>query len=94
MTVWFRYGSAEFGSSPIRTIIRLGTFTVSAAESRRLWISAPTEPSSWQTGKMRFARRNAKRSDVRKVLKTAAENFDELAALWEKARGRKESSKK
>jgi hypothetical protein len=37
---------------------------------------------------------NAKRSDVRKVLKAAAKNFDELAALWEKARGRKEANKK
>ena len=27
---------------------------------------------------------NAKRSDVRKILKAAAEHFDELASLWEK----------
>lgn len=26
---------------------------------------------------------NAKRSDVRKILNAAADNFDELAALWE-----------
>jgi hypothetical protein len=30
---------------------------------------------------------NAKRADVRKVLKAAAEHFDELAALWEKIHG-------
>jgi hypothetical protein len=30
----------------------------------------------------------AKRSDVKKILKTAAEKFEELAALWEAARGR------
>ena len=27
---------------------------------------------------------NAKRSDVRKILRAAAEHFDELASLWEK----------
>jgi hypothetical protein len=27
---------------------------------------------------------NAKRSDVRKILKTAADHFDELAVLWER----------
>ena len=27
---------------------------------------------------------NAKRSDVRKILSSAAENFDELVALWER----------
>jgi hypothetical protein len=37
---------------------------------------------------------NAKRSDVRKILKTAAENFEELAALWETARGEKENRNK
>ena len=28
---------------------------------------------------------NAKRSDVKKILKAAAKRFDELAALWEEA---------
>jgi hypothetical protein len=37
---------------------------------------------------------NAKRSDVKKVLKAAARHFDELAALWEKARGGKEDETK
>jgi len=27
---------------------------------------------------------NAKRSDVKKILKTAAEHFDDLVAAWEK----------
>ena len=31
---------------------------------------------------------NAKRSDVRKILRAAAEHFEELAALWETIRGR------
>lgn len=30
---------------------------------------------------------NAKRSDVKKILRAAATHFDELAALWEKIRG-------
>ena len=34
---------------------------------------------------------SAKRSDVRKVLNAAAENFEELAVLWEAARGEKEN---
>ena len=34
---------------------------------------------------------NAKRSDVRKILRAAAELFDELAALWETIHGKTES---
>lgn len=30
---------------------------------------------------------NAKRSDVKKILREAAAHFDELTALWEKIRG-------
>ena len=30
---------------------------------------------------------NAKKSDVKKILKAAAERFDELAALWESMHG-------
>lgn len=30
---------------------------------------------------------NAKRSDVKKILRVAAEHFDELAALWERVHG-------
>jgi hypothetical protein len=37
---------------------------------------------------------NAKRSDVRKILKAAAKHFDELTALWEKARDGKEEDAK
>jgi hypothetical protein len=32
---------------------------------------------------------NAKRSDVRKILKMAARHFEQLAALWETVRGKK-----
>lgn len=31
---------------------------------------------------------DAKRADVKKILKVAARHFDELAALWEAARGK------
>lgn len=31
---------------------------------------------------------NAKRSDVRKVLRTAAKHFEDLAALWEMVHGK------
>lgn len=31
---------------------------------------------------------NAKRSDVKKILNTAAEHFDDLAALWEGIHGK------
>lgn len=31
---------------------------------------------------------NAKRSDIKKILDTAAKHFDELAALWEKVHGK------
>jgi hypothetical protein len=34
---------------------------------------------------------NAKQSDVRKILRAAAENFEELAALWEIVRGEKKN---
>jgi hypothetical protein len=37
---------------------------------------------------------NAKRSDVKKILKAAMENFEELTALWEAARAGKETHKK
>jgi Domain of unknown function (DUF4160) len=30
---------------------------------------------------------NAKRSDVRRILKSAAEHFDELVSLWERMHG-------
>jgi hypothetical protein len=35
-------------------------------------------------GPIAFAPGNAKRRDVRKILKAAAEHFDELVSLWEK----------
>ena len=34
---------------------------------------------------------NAKRSDLKKILRAAAECFDELAALWETIHGETES---
>jgi DNA-directed RNA polymerase subunit L len=37
---------------------------------------------------------NAKRPEVRRILRAAAEYFDELTALWEKARGGKEDDAK
>jgi hypothetical protein len=37
---------------------------------------------------------SAKRSEIRRILRAAAKHFDELTALWEKARGRKEGDAK
>jgi Domain of unknown function (DUF4160) len=37
---------------------------------------------------------NAKRSEVKKILKAATENFEELTALWEGARAGKETHTK
>ena len=34
---------------------------------------------------------NAKKSDVKKILKAAAERFDELTALWERVHGETQS---
>jgi hypothetical protein len=37
---------------------------------------------------------NAKRSDVKKILRVATKNFEELTALWEAARAGKETHRK
>jgi hypothetical protein len=72
-----------FDSFPILTIIRLVMFTASWAK-RRQFVELQFD------GTVALARRgdavrpvNAKRSDVKKILRAAAEHFEELAALWE-----------
>jgi hypothetical protein len=81
-----REGSAESGSSSIRTIIHRATFTDSPVKPMRF--------VEFRGGKRRDKRIvavanrenavrpiNAKRSDVKKILRAAAEHFDGLATL-------------
>jgi hypothetical protein len=77
-----------FGSSSIPTIILRGTFMACTARRKQSWIFGGTEPLLWRNEAMLSDQLKAKRSDVNKILKTAAEHFDNLAALWEAVHGK------
>lgn len=86
LVVWLRFGAVRFivysndhpprhvhgFSGDTEAIVELGVNRTIALARRGDAVRPP----------------NAKRSDVKKILRAAAEHFEELAALWEKIHGK------